>query len=144
MLWLEAGAAILHFMRQLAPLIVMSLLTSIVGVLVFFGAVHAFEGHATDCGRHASQRTITSGGEASSLPQAYDVMTVTRSDPCAQGECDADFDGECCAVACHSATRGLCLIVLASSEHRLVDELASVTSLHGRLVEPGDRPPRSF
>ena len=145
-------------MRRPAPLPLLSLLTSIVGMLVLFGAVHAYDGHGKDCGRHAEHRMIGSGGEASSVPQARGALTengpavnasnlkrmsAAGSDPCEQRGCDHGFDGKCCAVACHSAIGDLGLIVLVSSEHPTVGPLMSAPSLQGRLIGPGDPPPRS-
>lgn len=129
-----------------------------VGMLVVVGAVHVNAGHGADCGRHAHYAAPGPVTETTSQPQAsvgqtamhavavalhLQWMSIAESDPCEQGECDHDFGGGCCAVACHAAVAGLGPIMIAAFQPTIVDPLMSARALRGKVVGPSDRPPRS-
>lgn len=145
-------------MFSFAPLLLRSLLTSIVGMLVVVGAVHAHGRGDDDCDRHAHRPASKPVLETPSGHQAGFVQTarasvavtlnlhsvsVTSTDPCEQGECDHGVGGGCCAMSCHAAVGGAVLIIFNAYRPPSLDPLMSTPSLHGRVVGPGDHPPRS-
>jgi hypothetical protein len=155
---LEKSYRSLVTMSQLAPLLLRSLLTSMVSMLFVVGAVHAHGGRGADCGQHGHHQATGSVAETPSIPQAsvaeaaagpaavapgLQRMSITESGPCEQSECNHGFGGGCCAMACHAVVADLCPIVFAAFQPTSVDPTASAPFLHGRLVGPGDRPPRS-
>lgn len=144
-------------MARLASLLLRSLLTSLVGLLVVVGAVYAHDSLGSDCGRHGHRPATPSMTELS-VPEASGVhdaagsfsaasglpsMSDAESEPCEQGECNHGPGDGCCGTACHAAVAGPELIAFTTVEATSVDPVMSEPSLFGRLVEPGDRPPRS-
>jgi hypothetical protein len=136
-------------MFAVAPLVLRSLLASIVGLLVVTGAAHA---HGS---QHAESRPFTNPAaiELSGLPQACIAPSATHSMvmlPISDRTIIADsgdheedeLDDACCAVACHAAVANLGSILLARFRLISIDHLPDSAFLHGKAIAPGDRPPR--
>jgi hypothetical protein len=142
-------------MVRLAALLLRSLLTSLVGLLVVVGAAHAHDVLGSDCGRHGHHPAALSMTEAPEASGAGDgagsfsgasglpFTSDAESEPCEQGECDHGSADGCCGMACHAAVANADLIFFTIVEATNVDPAMNESSLHGRLVGPGDRPPRS-
>ena len=145
-------------MARWASLLLRSLLTSLVGLLVVVGTVYAHDGRDSDCGRHGHRPTVPSMAESPSAPEARVVEAAagslstafglpwtseTESEPCEQDECNHGLADGCCGMACHAAVADSALIVFTAVEATSVDPVMSEPSLHGTLVGPSDRPPRS-
>lgn len=146
-------------MARLAPLLLRSLLTSLIGLLVVVGGVYAHDSLGSDCGRHGHRPAVPSIAvmpsvlEASAAEAAAGSHSIvsglpwtsdTESEPCEQGKCNHGPSDGCCGMACHAAVGNSAQIVFTTVEATSVDPAMSELSLNGRLVGPGDRPPRSI
>ena len=145
-------------MFDFAPLLLRSLLTSMVGMLVVVGAANAHSGRYAGNGQLADHIAIesftetrssllkTCVGQATSSSVAAllraQLTAVAEFDANENGESDPVLDGGCCAVACHAAVTDLSLIFCVAFRPTSLEPLKSSTALHGRAIGPGDRPPR--
>ncbi|MDP2330170.1 MAG: hypothetical protein Q8M19_05670 [Reyranella sp.] len=145
-------------MFDFVPLLLRSLLTSIVGMMVVVGAAHAHSSRYAGNGQLAEHVATGSFAETrSSLLKACvehatgssgvvllisQLTAITESDASENGDFDSVFDSGCCAVACHAAVMDLSLISCVAFRPTSFEPLMSSTALHGRAIGPGDRPPR--
>lgn len=145
-------------MSSFAPLLLRSLLISLVGMVVVVGAAHTLSSRYAESDQIANRATIEAFTETSSSPQeciaqgaARSIVAVPNSmrtpiaefGPCEEGESDHVSGRGCCAVACHAAVAHLGAILFVGFQPISIVHLLSSLSLHGRAVGPGDRPPRS-
>lgn len=150
-------------MGDLARLLLRSLLPACAGiaaVLLAAGAAHAHGSQAAEGVRSPVHHVDRDAAETTARPdaplagscvaeavtssgQAWEPPPAGGTDPFENGRLDPLSDLGCCGVACHAAVGNCSPILRETSGAKSIDPLAAPSALHGRAVNPGDRPPRS-